>query len=360
VICRVGRWSGAGWGGGTGPGSFLPLCSQLLQLLLYHFLVLLLVHCLATVFLQLLLVLLARLQEPLPLVIILLLYRCEFSFQFLLVHRQALYLPPQHLHPGRGDDTANVRHHGLREDLIDQPVIPHEPGVDQVLDGQPVVWILVILGRLDVDPSLHRLSSPGCLGRSRLLWVLYDRSSSTLGLHVGLKRRTVVILLQRLLVLDLFHLVFICELRLLAIRKISPHCPYNLSNFPQLEVCVLILDTVPHLPAVPHVWHQGLLRSLWWFWGSMRCQRFGSDFLWVEGGVAVLLLNEGVGLDFILHLLLEEIRPSRTSWRGLQTFLQDIERDWGAGSHGMGSRDRRRDNGLTKVGQRHLPLWKVY
>ena len=34
-----------------------------------------------------------------------------------------------YLHPGSGDHTPHVRHHRLREDFVDESVVPHEPGV---------------------------------------------------------------------------------------------------------------------------------------------------------------------------------------------------------------------------------------
>ena len=38
-----------------------------------------------------------------------------------------------YLHPASSNDTPNIRNHGLREYLVDEPVVPHEPGVSHVL-----------------------------------------------------------------------------------------------------------------------------------------------------------------------------------------------------------------------------------
>lgn len=82
------------------------------------------------------------------------------------MHGETLDLPLEHLHPGSGHHTPNIRNHGFTEDLIDEPVVPHEPGVDQVLHTQSVVRVLIILSRLDVDSPLNRLASSRSLRRS--------------------------------------------------------------------------------------------------------------------------------------------------------------------------------------------------
>lgn len=166
MVRWIGWWGWAGRCGGSCSGTFLSLGTQLLQLFRHHGLVLLLIHRHCAVFLELLLIVLAGFQESLLLVFILLLNSGQLSLKLLLMHGQTLDLSFQHLHSGSGDDTANIRHHGLGEDLIYEPVVPHEPGVDQMLDGEPIIRVFIIFSWLDVNPSFHRLSSSRSLGRS--------------------------------------------------------------------------------------------------------------------------------------------------------------------------------------------------
>ena len=73
--------------------------------------------------------------------------------------------------------------------------------------------------------------------------------------------------------------------------------------FPKLQCTNL----VPNPPAVPHIWHQGLLGCFWRFRDPMSWKCFGADSLRVEGVVAVLLRREGVGLHLVLLLLSHQI-----------------------------------------------------
>ena len=70
------------------------------------------------------------------------------------MHGQALDLSPEHLHPGGGDHAPHVGDHGLREDFIDEAMVPHVPGVRHVLHTQAVIGILLILSRLEKESTL--------------------------------------------------------------------------------------------------------------------------------------------------------------------------------------------------------------
>ena len=114
--------------------------------------------------LQLSLEFFAALQEFPLLALVLLLDRRQLRLQLLLVHSEALNLPPQHLqkdiiarvfsntklvtnylkhtflenegwlmtqkylHPSCCDNAAHVWDHGLAKDVIDQAMVPHKPG----------------------------------------------------------------------------------------------------------------------------------------------------------------------------------------------------------------------------------------
>lgn len=95
----------------------------------------------STNLLQLLLKLLAALDEFPLLGLELLFDLLQLGLELLLVHRQRLYLSLQHLHSTRGHDGPNVRHHRLGKDLVDQPVVPQVTGIGDVLHGITVVLI---------------------------------------------------------------------------------------------------------------------------------------------------------------------------------------------------------------------------
>jgi len=166
MVRGIGWWCWAGRGRGTSSGTLLTLGTKFLQLFSHHRLVLLLVNRHCAVFFELLLIILAGFQEPFLLVFILLLNSGQLSLKLLLMHGETLNLPFEHLHSCSGNDTANIRHHGLGEDLIDEPVVPHEPGVDQMLHRESIIRVLIIFSWLDIDPSLYRLSSSRSLRRS--------------------------------------------------------------------------------------------------------------------------------------------------------------------------------------------------
>ena len=82
------------------------------------------------------------------LTLVLLLNGCELGLQLLLMHGEALDLATEDLHPGRGHHTSHVRNHRLAEYLVDQPMVPHVPGVGHVLYTQTIIGIFFILCRL--------------------------------------------------------------------------------------------------------------------------------------------------------------------------------------------------------------------
>jgi len=243
------------------------------------------------------------------------------------VHGQALDLSPEHLHPGCGDHTPHVWDHGLREDFVDEAMVPHVPGVSHVLHTQAVIGVLLILSRLNVDPPLGDLAlSVDRRADLLLLRLLHHGLAPRLGLDVLLVRRAVVVGLQLGLVLPLLALILVSVLALLALWQISPHLTNNSSDLPELKVGILILNRIPYLPAISHVGHQRLLGGFWRLGRAVSRESLLPDLLGVEAWVSVLLLHEGVGLDIVLLLLCHKIGPHWTAPRsGSETLFKNIE-----------------------------------
>ncbi len=179
VVAGLRGRGGGGRRGGTRALALLLLLAEALELLLHHLGVLVLVDHLRAVLLELPAELVARVEELPLLLVVLLLDLRELRLQLLLVHGERLHLALEHLHPGRGHHGAHVRHHRLGEDLVDEPVVAAESGVGHVLDAESVVDVVLVLGRLDVDPPLRALGAPR-------LGVLDDGAAAGLGLDVGL------------------------------------------------------------------------------------------------------------------------------------------------------------------------------
>jgi len=186
------------------------------------------------VFLDLNLELFRALHKLSLLTLVLLLDGRQLGLQLLLMHGETLDLPAEDLHPGGGHDAPHVGDHGLAEYLVDQPVVPHVPGVGHVLYTQPIVGILFILCWLNIDPSLRNLASSADRSSHLLfLRILHDWLTSGLGLDILLVGGAVVVLLQLGLVLNLLGLVLVRVLALLPLRQVSPHLTNYSAYFPQ-------------------------------------------------------------------------------------------------------------------------------
>ena len=278
-VHRISRSCRRGRCGSSSPFSLRSLGSQFLQLLRNHFLVLLLVHCLPAMLFEFHLELLRALQKLSLFIVIFLFNGGQLCLQLLLVHGQALHLPPQHRHAGGGHHAPNIWHHILTEDLIDQFMIPHESCMGHMLHTQTIIRILLILSRLNmsstiistttsvstylnINPSLTTLA-PSYRDTGQILGLLHHRSSPSLGLaedktsyqstktkscsylNICLVRWAVVVKLQLGVIFNFLTLILVSKLTFFTFCQVTPHLPNDPAYLPQLQLGVLSLHLQP-------------------------------------------------------------------------------------------------------------------
>jgi hypothetical protein len=133
------------------------------------------------VLLQLGLEFFAALKEFSFLALVLLLDCSQLCLQLLLVHCEALNLPPQHLHSCCRDNAAHIRDHCFAKDIVNQTVVPHEPGMSDMLHTEPIVRIFLVLRRLDVNSTLGILTTPTVV---RLFRYVFEYSDTFLNIQI--------------------------------------------------------------------------------------------------------------------------------------------------------------------------------